>query len=81
MLFPVRAALQATITATLLLSAPVAWSTNMWFIEDTPLGNMTTEDREMYKRTLDEALDSGTRGTDEGVEEPGAAATSAACGW
>lgn len=62
MLFPVRAALHATITAALLLSSPAAWSANMWFIQDTPLGTMTPEDREMYKRTLDEALDSGTAG-------------------
>ena len=69
MLFPVRAALHATITATLLLSAPVAWSANMWFIQDTA-GTMTPEDREMYKRTLDEQLDSGTVGQTKEWKNP-----------
>ncbi|MBL8528856.1 MAG: hypothetical protein JNL68_14305 [Burkholderiales bacterium] len=60
--FPIRVGLRALLAATALLIAPAVWSANMWFIQDTPLGTMTPEDREMYKRTLDEALDSGTAG-------------------
>ena len=42
----------------------------MWFIQDTPLGTMTQEDRELYKRTLDEALDSGTVGQTKEWKNP-----------
>jgi surface antigen len=58
----VRSLLSAIVAVTLLLPAPLAWSANMWFIEDTPLGTMTPEDRELYKRTLNEALDSAKAG-------------------
>ncbi|MFO1205899.1 MAG: RT0821/Lpp0805 family surface protein [Burkholderiales bacterium] len=68
--FPVRANLRTVLAATVLLTAPAAWSANMWFIEDTPLGTMTTEDRELYKRTLDEALNSGKPGLTKEWKNP-----------
>jgi surface antigen len=71
MSFSVRATLRATIAAVALLSVPAAWSANQWFIEDTPLGTMTQEDRTLYKRTLDEALNSGTVGETREWKNPG----------
>jgi|APFre7841882724_1041349.scaffolds.fasta_scaffold75301_2 surface antigen len=60
--FSLCIALRAVVAATLLLAASAAWSANTWFIQDTPLGTMSQEDRQIYKRTLDEALNSGTVG-------------------
>jgi hypothetical protein len=55
--FPVRVAFRAVAAAIALLATTAVWSANLWFIQDTPLGTMNQEDREMYKRTLDEELD------------------------
>jgi surface antigen len=60
--FHLCSALRAVVAATLLLATTAAWPANTWFIQDTPLGTMSQEDRQMYKRTLDEALDSGAVG-------------------
>lgn len=67
---PVRSMLRAVVAATLLAAAPATWSVNTWFIEDTPLGTMTQEDRELYKRALDEALKSGNVGETKEWKNP-----------
>jgi surface antigen len=67
---PVRATLRAVVAATLLLAASATWSVNMWFIEDTPLGTMTPADRDMYSRTLEEALNSGNVGETKEWKNP-----------
>ena len=51
---PVRASLRAVLAATVLLTAPAAWSANMWFIEDTPLGtNYQCSDWETIEKFAD----------------------------
>lgn len=67
---PVRATLRAVIAVIFMLTAPAAWAANTWFIQDTPLGNMTQEDRDLYQRTLDEALNSGTVGETKEWKNP-----------
>ena len=68
--FPVRATLRAVVAVTVLLTAPFAWSANTWFIQETPLGTMTQEDRDLYKRTLDEALNNVTVGETKEWKNP-----------
>jgi surface antigen len=68
--YRIPATLRAVAAAACLLAAPATWSANLWFIEDTPLGTMTHEDRQMYKSALDDALTSGAVGETKAWKNP-----------